>query len=173
MKKKSSAVNPYQSLIEGKDPMKILASTHSRVVRLAEGLTTRQLGKRVSEDKWSIYEIVGHLADVETVHSGRCRWILFEDNPPLPAFDEAAWTEGWLREKESFKEALERFRALRQSQMRLFRNLKPDDLHRAGTHSERGTEQLELYILKSAGHDLNHLRQIAERREMLLSEKRK
>ncbi|MEW6210998.1 MAG: DinB family protein [Acidobacteriota bacterium] len=82
MKKTLPAANPYQSLIEGKDPMKILASTHSRIVRLTEGLTQRQLSKRVSEDKWSIYEIVGHLADTETVHSGRCRWILFEDNPP-------------------------------------------------------------------------------------------
>ncbi len=173
MKKRSAAVNPYQSFIEGKEPMKVLASTHSRIVSLTEGLTPRQLSKRVSEDKWSIYEIVGHLADVEIVHSGRCRWILFEDNPVLPAFDQAAWTEGWLREKESFKETLERFRVLRQSQMRLFRNLRPGEFRRAGTHSERGTEQLELYILKSAGHDLNHLRQIAERREILLSGKRR
>jgi hypothetical protein len=168
---KTVADNPYQSFIEGKDPLRVLAATHARILKLIDGLSPRQVSRRVNPDKWSISEIIAHLADVELIHSARCRWIRFEEDPQLVAFDQEAWTRGWADEKEPVAETLERFRALRQSQLRLFRAARPEDLDRTGTHSERGTETLRLYMDKSAGHDLNHLAQIEGLRQQLLSQK--
>ncbi|HEY7914734.1 MAG TPA: DinB family protein [Blastocatellia bacterium] len=169
--REAASRNPYHSYIEGKDPMRVLASTYTRLMKLTAGLTPRQLGRRVIPGKWSIHEIIAHLADVELVHAARSRWMKFEEDPPLPAFDQEAWTRGWSREKESFAETLERFGALRRAQLRLFRNSTPADLNRPGRHSERGTEYLSDYIAKSAGHDLNHLGQIEQLRKLLLAEK--
>ena len=42
-------------------------------------------------DKWSIQEIITHLADCELVFSVRCRWIAFEDHPTLVPFDQDKW----------------------------------------------------------------------------------
>ena len=169
--REAAARNPYHSYIEGKDPMRVLASTYSRLLKLTEGLTPRQLGRRVVADKWSIHEIIAHLADVELVHTARSRWMKFEDDPPLQAFDQDLWSRGWAREKESFAETLSRFGALRRAQLRLFRGSTPADLNRPGRHSERGTEYLSDYIAKTAGHDLNHLGQIEQLRKMILGGK--
>src|SRR2546423_15507602 len=120
-----SQANPYHRFIEGKDPLRALSSTHARIVKLIEGLTPRQINTRVTADKWSIHEIIAHLADVELVHSARCRWMAFEDDPTLVAFDQDAWSRGWTREHEPVTDTLTRFHALRQSQLRLFRNMPP------------------------------------------------
>src|ERR1039458_4940011 len=46
--------------------------------------------------KWSIRQIVAHLADAEMVGAHRFRQVIAEDNPTLMAFDQDAWAR-WAR----------------------------------------------------------------------------
>src|SRR5437667_1520857 len=110
-------MNPCQKLIEGKDPMAVLAATPKRLAELAAGLSGSQLQAHPVEGKWSIHEIVAHLADCEMVFSARCRWILYEENKRLVGFDQDAWVAGWRREQEPFEATLDRFRVLRSAQV--------------------------------------------------------
>lgn len=164
-------MNPYERFLEGKDPLKTLAATPARLKSLVKGLTPAQLARRVNKDKWSIHEILAHLADCEVIFTARCRWIAFEDNPTLTPFDQDKWSNGRQREKEPAAETLERFRVLRQAQLRLFRSTPKADFERAGQHLERGRVTLGLTMRTAAGHDINHLGQIEALRTALRAKK--
>jgi hypothetical protein len=153
-------VNPYEIYLEHRDPLSVAAATPANIVSLIRGLTPRQLGKRPAPEKWSIREIISHLADTEMVMSCRARWIAFEKHPTLVPFDQEKWAIGRAGERESMTETLERFRLLRRSQVRLFRYASKAAYRRTGFHLERGVVTLRVQLETLAGHDLNHLSQI-------------
>jgi hypothetical protein len=153
-------VNPYAKFLAHRDPLAVATATPGKIVALIRGLTPRQLAQRPAPGKWSIGEIISHLADTEMVMGCRARWIAFEDHPTLVPFDQEKWAAGRAREKEPLAETLERFRLLRQSQIRLFRRASTKDFRRTGFHPERGVVSLQVQLETLAGHDLNHLAQI-------------
>lgn len=153
-------MNPYARYLEGQEPLTVAAATPARITRLLRGLRPRQLTKCPAPGKWSIQEIIRHLADTEMVMCCRARWIAFEEHPTLIPFDQEKWAAGALREKEPLAETLERFRSLRRSQLRLFRAASKQDFTRGGFHPERGEVTLQEQLETVAGHDLNHLAQL-------------
>jgi hypothetical protein len=153
-------VNPYAKYLENRDPLTVAAATPAKIVSLIRGLTPTHLANRPAPGKWSIQEIISHLADTEMVMSCRARWIAFEDHPTLVPFDQEKWAAGRAREKESVTETIERLRLLRRSQVRLFRHASKKDFRRTGFHPERGVVTLRVQLETLAGHDLNHLKQI-------------
>ncbi len=153
-------MNPYAKFLGSRDPVKVLAATPARIGALIKGLTPRQLGRKPKPGKWSIQEIITHLAETEMVLCCRARWIAFEDKPTLIPFDQEKWATGWAREREPLAEILERFRLLRKSQVRLLKNVPKAHFKRTGHHLERGVITLKEQMETAAGHDLNHLKQI-------------
>ena len=152
--------NPYGKNLGDRDPMDVLESTVDRLAALTVGLSDERVAAPISPGKWSMHEIVAHLADLELVTSARCRWILFQDNPTLIGYDQDPWIDGWRREEESFPETFHRFRVLRKAQLRLFRKCSEADLERTATHQDLGPITLGLLRSLVAGHDLNHLQQL-------------
>ena len=59
--------------VQGQQPLTILAATPKRLGRLVKGVTPARLRKRPALDKWSVAEILAHLADVEIVVGWRMR----------------------------------------------------------------------------------------------------
>ena len=57
----------------------------------------REAGARVAErpepDEWSVLECLGHALDAELVVSGRYRWIVAHDDPPLIGYDQDLWVD--------------------------------------------------------------------------------
>ena len=153
-------MNPYAKFLAHRDPLAVATATPAKIVALIRGLTSRQLAKRPAPGKWSIQEIIGHLADTEMVMACRARWIAFENHPTLVPFDQETWAAGRAPEKEPVAETFERFRLLRRSQVRLFRRASPRRFRRTGFHPERGVVTLRVQLETLAGHDLNHLEQI-------------
>ena len=153
-------MNPYAKYLQHRNPLSVAAATPAKIRALIRGLTSRQLARRPAPGKWSIREIITHLADTEMVMCCRARWIAFEDHPTLVPFDQNKWAAGRAGEKEPVAETIERFRLLRRSQTRLFRNASRKALRRTGYHPERGVVTLRVQLETLAGHDLNHLAQI-------------
>src|SRR5512144_760552 len=77
------AMNPYAKYLEGRDPLTVAAATPAKIVALIRRLGPRQLDERPAPGKWSIREIISHLADTELVMCCRARWIAFEEKPTL------------------------------------------------------------------------------------------
>jgi uncharacterized damage-inducible protein DinB len=151
---------PYSQFIGSRDPYPVLKSTAARISELCRDLSGEQMATPPEPGKWSIHEIVAHLADTELMFQVRIRLILFEDSPHLTAYNQDQWVNGWTREQEPFEATLERFRVLRESTVRLLENTPEHDLKRTGTHAERGIQTAGDYIIIAAGHDINHLDQI-------------
>jgi hypothetical protein len=72
------------------NPLMAQAATAGKLLRLTRGLTRTQLLRRPAPGKWSIHEIVCHLADTEVANAWRYRKVLAEDEVGLTAWDQTA-----------------------------------------------------------------------------------
>jgi len=149
--------------IEGKNPMQILAASPRRIARLIEGAPRKKLSRRPAPDKWSVTEILAHLADSELVYGFRIRIILEAGSPPIPGIDQDAWAKFSDYAKHDPVLSLEAFRAARERLVRLLKGLPPESWSLYGMHSERGRETVLRVVEMLAGHDINHITQIQER----------
>ena len=95
-----------------------------------------------SPGKWSIRQIIAHLADAELVAAQRFRQVIAEDNPTLEAFDQDAWARNLGYARRQPKQALESFRRLRSDNYELLKELPEAAFERTGIHSERGPQTL-------------------------------
>jgi hypothetical protein len=111
--------------------------------------------------KWSMGQVVQHLADAELVGGFRYRMILAHDRPPIPAYDQDRWAERLRYAESDVEEALAQFTALRAANLRVLERTSAAERRRVGVHAERGEESLEHTMRMYAGHDLVHLRQLA------------
>jgi hypothetical protein len=145
---------------DGQEPLKVQAATPKKLQRLVGRASASKLRKRPAPDKWSIAEIVAHLADTELVGSWRIRLILGSPGAPIQAFDQDDWVQALHYDKRDTRKALEQFRVVRETNLALFKTLTPDQWKHSGLHSERGIETVEHIVRMFAGHDLNHIAQI-------------
>ncbi|MGA8867598.1 MAG: DinB family protein [Candidatus Sulfotelmatobacter sp.] len=146
--------------IEGKQPLAVQAATAKKLARLLKGVPTGKLRKRPATGKWSVSEIVAHLADAEIVGGFRMRLILGAPGTPIAAFDQDSWVTSGHYEKRDPRKSIEQFRVLREGNIAMLKSLKPEQWQHYGMHSERGQETIEHIVRMFAGHDINHLRQI-------------
>lgn len=110
--------------------------------------------------KWSIRQIMAHVADSELVCAHRMRQIIAEDNPTLIAFDQEAWTRNLDYARRKPKQSLETFRRLRAENYELLKELPETAYARTGNHSERGPITLRFHVELLADHAESHARQM-------------
>jgi DinB family protein len=153
--------------VVGKDPLAVQAATARRLEGMIRGLPTAKLRKRPAPDKWSINEILAHLADSEIVLGFRMRMILAVPGTPIAAVEQDSWVTSGQYEKRDSRKSIEHFRVFREANLALLKSLTPEQWKQYGMHSERGRETIEHIVRIYAGHDINHLQQI----ERILSAK--
>jgi uncharacterized damage-inducible protein DinB len=155
-------LNPYAIYLNGQDPIPVLTTTIERLQTLTADLTGAQINTPPAPRKWSICEIVAHLADCETVFSFRLRQTLAPapDQPHaiIQPFDQDAWAKRY--EAYQLEPALALFQAARNWNLLFLTTVSQDDRHRPTTHPERGTMPFWTIVETMAGHDINHLQQI-------------
>jgi uncharacterized damage-inducible protein DinB len=146
--------------VEGKDPLTVLEATPRSLAQMLAAGRDDLFRRRPGPEKWSIAEIVAHLADVEMVVGYRIRLVLGSPGASIQAFDQDNWAAAEKYNDVPISLCLKAHEALRALNLRLFRSLSPQQLDQFGIHSERGQESIGRMIAHLAGHDLNHLRQI-------------
>ncbi|MEA2677862.1 MAG: hypothetical protein QOJ81_2003 [Chloroflexota bacterium] len=147
------------SLLGERDPADVMQATPARLRALAADAGT-DLRTRPEPTEWSVDECIAHIADAELVISGRLRFILAQEQPPLPGYDQDLWVDKLHQSHhESLDELLAWFEPLRAANLRMWNESSPADRARVGMHSERGPESFELTFRLYAGHDLFHIAQ--------------
>jgi len=154
-------------LLGNRDPLAVLRDTPAWLRRQLAQLTSKQLATPEAPNKWSIGQVIAHLADSELVWAFRLRMILAHDRPKITGYDQDLWAERLGYSDADPEESLARFEVLRASNLVLLGKLHPADLKRAGIHAERGEETLEHLIPLYAGHDLLHQQQIERIRKSI------
>ena len=146
--------------LEGQDPLTVQARTPAKLERLLRAAPRARLGKRPAPQKWSVGEILAHLADAEIVIGWRIRQILGAPGTSLQAFDQDAWVAACHYDTREPARSVEQFRTLRQGNLALLKSLTAEQWKQHGMHTERGPETIEHIVRMTAGHDLNHTKQI-------------
>ena len=147
-------------LIGGREPFDVLRETPNALARAVAGLTAAQFRTAEAPGKWSIAQVLRHLADSEVVWGWRMRLILAQDRPPITGYDQDLWADRLHYADSDPAESLEAFAVLRRDNLRLLERATPEDLTRVGVHAERGEESAGYLRGLYAGHDLLHLNQI-------------
>jgi uncharacterized damage-inducible protein DinB len=117
---------------------------------------------RYASGKWSIKEVIGHLADGERVFAYRALRFARGDETPLASFDENAWVPESGCDRRTLKDLAEEFRAVRMATLALARSLSSEAATRTGTASGK-TVSVRALIYMIAGHELHHLAILRDR----------
>jgi hypothetical protein len=149
------------TLLGKDDPARVMEGTES-LLRTVLGDAASDLRKRPAPAEWSVLELLGHLVDAETVMSGRFRWTVSQDEPPLLGYDQDRWVARLRHNDDQPDELLAVFSALRAANLRLWGRSSADDRQRVAMHAERGPESYDLMFRMLAGHDRFHLNQMRE-----------
>jgi hypothetical protein len=148
--------------VDGVDPLRVQRTTPAKLAAAIKGLEKKRLRHRPAPGKWSIAEILAHLADTEVVASWRMRLILGQNGTPVTAFDQDVWATTFDYQHSDAKASLATFGLLRQNNLALLKAIPKEKWENYGIHQERGKETIAHIVRMFAGHDLNHLRQVEE-----------
>jgi hypothetical protein len=151
-------MNPYAPHLGGRDPLEVTRATPAKLVDLVNMFGPEKLNQAPAPGKWSVRDIVSHLADCEIVFAFRLRQALAEDHHVIQPFDQDKWAATYLNY--DAHAALRVFFTVRQWNLALIEGLEPGDLTKALNHPERGDMTMQVVVETMAGHDLNHIRQI-------------
>jgi hypothetical protein len=144
-----------------RDPMRVLATTPKRLAGLLSGHRRAVLARRPAPGKWSVVEIVAHLADAELAFGWRIRSMLAFPGVSLAWWDEHVWSEKHIYSRVPVSASLATFTALRTANLALLRRTpRPSRAAAYGVHDKRGKQSVLDFVILEAAHDLNHLRQI-------------
>ena len=124
------------------------------------GAAGPELDFKSALDKWSVRQIVAHLADAEAANVVRLRQVIAEDNPTLYPFDQEAWAQKTNYQKRKPSQSLETMRQLRAENYELLKDLPAEAFERSGTHLRRGNMTLLELLRLFAEHAEKHAVQI-------------
>jgi hypothetical protein len=141
-------------------PLPVQESTIGALEKAVGGMDEASLRRPEAPGKWSILEVVQHLADSELVYGYRIRMIVSHPVPDIQGFDQDLWARELDYGKRSMAAAMGEFQGLRESNLRLLRSFTSAKLERYGNHAERGKESVAKMLKLYAAHDLVHLQQI-------------
>jgi hypothetical protein len=117
---------------------------------------------RYAPGKWSLKEVIGHLADTERVFGYRALSIARRDPAPLPAFDDQAWVAEMGAGDRTLADIVEEFGVVRRGTLALFRHLPAAAWMRRGTASGHpASVRAMAYVM--AGHARHHLEVVEAR----------
>jgi len=114
------------------------------------------------EGRWSVKEVLGHLADDERIFAYRALCIARGDSRELPGFDERRYVTGANFGDLPMEGLLADYVAVRGASVSLFRNLSAGGWSRRGVVNGYAATPRGL-AFHIAGHELHHHRVIVER----------
>ena len=142
---------------------KILVEQYRRgyeaVAKALLKVTAEELDARPAPGKWSVREIVHHLADSEMIAAARLRYLLGQDRPTIHGYDQDEFARRLYYDR-PHEVSLDLFRLVRESTTEILDRLTPAEWIREGTHTEVGPYGVEGWLKTYAGHADKHATQI-------------
>jgi len=152
----------YIDVVPDGNIVDILAEDLKSTSEFLSDLPVEKADFRYEPGKWSVKEVIGHIADTERVMSYRLLRIARGDRTPLPGFDQDEYMKNVNFDAYSLSDLIENFIAVRRATLTLVRSLTDEAWVRTGTASHSALSAKALaYII--AGHGLHHLRIVKEK----------
>jgi hypothetical protein len=122
-------------------------------------VTPEEVDFKPDATRWSVREIIHHLADSEMTAAVRLRLLIAQDRPTLQGYDQDEFARRLYYDR-PYEASLELFRLARQSTVEILDRLTPAEWVREGTHSEVGPYGVESWLKTYSEHAHKHARQI-------------
>jgi DinB superfamily len=152
----------YVAAVPEGDVLDLLERQRQETQALLAGLSDAAALHQYAPGKWSVKEVVGHIADAERVFGDRALRFAREDQTPLPSFDEQAYTPAGRFDARPLADLLGELDAVRHATIALFRGFDARALARRGVAAGHGVSVRALaYII--AGHERHHVSILRER----------
>lgn len=152
----------YVARVAEPDPVAAMAAQIEETGALLGRRSDADALRRYAPGKWSVKEVIGHLADAERVFAYRALRFARGDAAPLASFDETAYVPAGGFDRRPLAELLSEFRDVRRATLALFRGLDAAAWRRSGTASGKGVSVRALaYII--VGHERHHVEILRER----------
>jgi hypothetical protein len=145
---------------EGKDPVEVQRQTPQSLLSLIKGSDADSLRRNPQPGKWSVAQIIAHLAESEVVATWRYRQMLESSGSKILPYDQDVWEKLGDYAHADPHSSLELFRLLRERNLQLLDHLTLEQWEMYGIHAERGKESVRHLARMMAGHDANHLEQV-------------
>jgi hypothetical protein len=149
-----------RSLAQSGDPLELQRQTPEVLAGLIAAATGEQLRQRPAKDKWSVGELLAHLAEDEIATAWRYRQMVEHDGIDLAGFDQDMWARLGNYRSRAPEDSLALFRLLREVNLAFLQSLSPEQWEHCGIHAERGRITVSNLAAHMAGHDANHIEQI-------------
>ncbi len=152
----------YVSLVREEDVLVVLERQPAQLEAALGSVTPERSLYRYAPAKWTIRQLVGHVADVERTFGYRAMCIARGDPAALPGFDEDAYAENAGHDGRDLADILAEFAALRASHVRMLRGLSGAAWARRGVANGHAiTVRAQAFVM--AGHVRHHMGVLASR----------
>lgn len=152
----------YVARVPDGDIIETLRSQLDATVALARSLAEATGAHRYAPGKWSIRQVLGHMADTERIMSYRALRVARGDTTPLPGFDENVYVQNARFDERTLASLTDELAFVRQSTIGLIAPLDDEELSRVGSANGAPiTARALSWII--AGHERHHLAVLRER----------
>ena len=156
----SDYVSRIRELAGTGDPLIGQSQAPALIGELIGGVPGELLKQRPATGKWSVAEIVAHLAEDEIATAWRYRQMVEQSGIALGGFDQDLWARLGDYGSRNPQDSLSLYRLLREANVQFLRALSPAEWECFGIHAERGRISVRDLARHMVGHDLNHIEQI-------------
>src|SRR5215470_14547001 len=122
--------------VQGKDPLQLQGQAVGILEGLISSASNQQLIARPRKDRWSIGEILAHLAEDEIATAWRYRQMVEHSGIELPGFDQDMWANLGNYRSRTPRESLALFQLLREANLKFLEQLAPEQWECFGIHAE-------------------------------------
>jgi hypothetical protein len=138
------------------EPVAALEAQGRQTRAFLAGVSDTQAGHRYATGKWTVRDIVGHLADAERIMAYRALRIARGDETPLAGFDENAFVDVAGANRRPISDLVGDLSAVRAATLALFRGLDTDAWRRRGSaNGDPVTVRALAHII--TGHERHHI----------------
>jgi uncharacterized protein (TIGR03083 family) len=148
---------PHAKLIER------LKAQAEDVRRLCAELPEEAISRRMKPEKWSVKEVLAHIARVQQVFEGRLDALLTQENPTIVGYEPQEDPEFETIAKKSSAELLTWFEETRGRILARLERLSKAQWHRPGRHAEYPAYDVHFCMEYMGHHEAHHIFQMFER----------
>ncbi|MFF2752995.1 DinB family protein [Psychrobacillus sp. NPDC058041] len=152
----------YVELVSDGDFIQTLVQQMEETIALLQDISDHQAHFRYAPEKWTLKEVIGHIADTERIMSFRLVSIARGETVALPGYNDNEYVQNASFNKQAVEDLLQNLYIVRQSTIHLIKSLSSEDLLRRGTANNSEVTVRALIVI-IAGHELHHRNIIRDR----------
>ena len=155
----------YIAAVEGEADGLAVLERQRAAIETFRGLTAGQAAHRYADGKWSVKQVIGHLADGERVVSYRLLRIARGDKTALAGFDENLYVANANADTRELGDLVSELAVVRDATIALVRSLEPRMLTERGTVNNWSLSARGLVFI-IAGHFAHHMNLFRDRYQL-------